>query len=114
MAIFVVTPSPKALLTSIYKAIDDGHVVTWEYDADGDFTHATQPDNQWRHKAWMRPKTIDGALTFGIIKRKGEDLSKEVYAVYHGRFIEMLLAHFDADFSSAQATAQLVSPDLEK
>jgi len=35
----------------------------------------------------------------------------EAYAVYHGRFIEMLLAHFDEGFSEAFATAQATGDD---
>lgn len=30
---------------------------------------------------------------------------KEIYGIYHGRFIEMLLSHFDDSFSNASATA---------
>ena len=38
-------------------------------------------------------------------------VTMEAYAVYHGRFIEMLLAHFDDDFSEAFATAQASGED---
>jgi hypothetical protein len=33
-------------------------------------------------------------------------MTKVIYGVYHGRFIEMLLTHFDDSFTSATATAQ--------
>jgi hypothetical protein len=33
-------------------------------------------------------------------------MTKTIYGVYHGRFIEMLLTHFDNEFSAASATAQ--------
>jgi hypothetical protein len=37
-----------------------------------------------------------------------------VYAVYHGRFIEMLLAHFDEQMSGAAATAMPTTADVVK
>lgn len=37
-------------------------------------------------------------------------MTKMIYGVYHGRFIEMMLAHFDTDFSLATASAQKDSP----
>jgi hypothetical protein len=39
MAINFETTTPKKLLAAFKKAIDDGHVKTWRYDADGDFIH---------------------------------------------------------------------------
>lgn len=33
-------------------------------------------------------------------------MTKPIYGVYHGRFIEMLLTHFDDSFASVAATAQ--------
>jgi hypothetical protein len=106
MAIEVKTSTPKWLLDAIKKAIDEGKTETWEYDADGDFTHKPE---QWRNKAWLSPQVSAGALNFGIIGTKRGGVSKLVYGVYHGRFIEMLLSHFDDDFSTASATAQLKS-----
>ena len=104
MAILVNTQSPAALLVAIKDAIDKGHIVTWSYDADGDFTHT--PD-QWARKAWLRPKIESGELRFGILGRTDEKLSKLIYGVYHGRFIEMLLTHFDDRFVTANATASV-------
>jgi hypothetical protein len=44
MALLFKTNVPQALLND-FKKIDEGHVVTWSCDRDGDFTHT--PD-QWR------------------------------------------------------------------
>ncbi|HSU15391.1 hypothetical protein [Longimicrobium sp.] len=109
MAIIVSTGNPGDLLKSIYKGIDDGDIETWSYDSDGDFTHT--PD-QWRNKAWLVPKVGVGELRFGILKQKDVNLSKLIYGVYHGRFIEMLLNHFDNAFSGALATAHKTTPDI--
>jgi hypothetical protein len=109
MSITFNTTDPRGLLAAFKKAIDDRHVVTWTYDRDGDFTHATE---QWKNKAWMRPKVANGELRFGIVKRNNQDMSREVYAIYHGRFIESMLAHFDKRFAYSFATAIPNSDDL--
>jgi hypothetical protein len=108
MSVSVITVKPKTLLTAIKKAIDDKKVVTWEYDSDGDFTHSPE---QWKNKAWFKSKVLEGRLVFGIAGQAKVNTSTEVYAVYHGRFIEMLLAHFDAEFTTAAVTAMPDSND---
>lgn len=102
------TAQPTALLASIKRAIDARQVETWSYDSDGDFTHTPA---QWTKKAWLRPTVLSGCLVLNILNPKGITLSKEIYGVYHGRFIEMLLAHFDDDFGDAQATAAVAVGD---
>jgi hypothetical protein len=49
MALNIQTSNPNDLLTKIKKAINDNVVVTWTYDADGDFTHVTS-NEQWKGK----------------------------------------------------------------
>ncbi|CAE6827019.1 hypothetical protein [Paraburkholderia aspalathi] len=102
MTIFAKTADPAALLKSIRKLIDEGKIETWAYDKDGDFYH-TPP--QWKHKAWLRPYVVTGGLKLHLIKRKDEALSKTVYGVYHGRFIEMLFTRFDDRCDSVEASA---------
>lgn len=111
MAITAFTQDPRKLLTAIKKAIDDSNVETWAYDKDGDFFHT--PD-QWKGKAWFRPFLQQGSLVFGLIAQKEVAMSKLVYGVYHGRFIEMLLVHFDQDFNNVSATAVGNSIDIFK
>lgn len=101
MALSVKTDNPTGLLASIKKAIDDNEIATWSYDKDGDFTHT--PD-QWKNKAWLRPKAEEVELRFLIISPKDTIITKMVSGIYHGRFIEMLTSHFDKKFSSATAT----------
>jgi hypothetical protein len=108
MAITVTTPGPQALLAAILKAITERHVETWSYK-DGYFTHT--PD-QWRHRAFLKPITTGTSLVLNIVRPQGENISSEVYAVYHGRFIEMILAHFEAMFDTARATAAVSQGDL--
>lgn len=102
MAIIIKTNDPNNLLVEIKKTIDTKAIETWSYDSDGDFTHTPE---QWKLKAWLRPKIGTGELMFGIIGRNDVQLSTYIYGVYHGRFIEMLLNHFDNKFTEAYATS---------
>ena len=105
MAVRAHSNSPQQLLNEINAAIRAGKVLTWQLDSEGDFTHSPE---QWRNQAWFRPTIEPGMLVFKILGRKDVRMSTEVYAVYHGRFIEMLLAHFDQRFATVSSTAQPV------
>jgi len=96
------TTDPSGLLAAIYSAIDKKHIETWSYDDKGDFTHSV---SQWRFQAWMRPFKAKTALNLGIIGRADRGLTKEVYGIYHGRFNEMMLVHFDEQFTSSLTSA---------
>ncbi len=102
MALNVYCSDPAGLLAAIRKAIREREVDTWLMDKDGDFTHSPE---QWRYRAWLRPKVRDDLLVFNILGRRNEKMSKTVYAVYHGRFAEILLTHFDGEFTRLSATA---------
>lgn len=102
MALNFNTDNPQKLLAEFKKAIDEGRVSTWSYDKDNDFTHT--PD-QWKNRAWLRPKIETNKLTFYIIRPEKISISSEVYAIYHGRFIESMLHHCDTLFSEGSATA---------
>lgn len=109
MAINFATTTPKTLLSAFKKAIDDGHVVTWSYDPDGDFTHTTE---QWKDQAWMRPAVYNDQLTMNFIINPETDKSpRYLYGVFHGRFIESMLVHCDRLFSRASATALATNAD---
>jgi hypothetical protein len=105
------TSKPHELLALLKRLIDLGTIKTWTYDSDGDFTHATP---QWTRKAWLRPKVREGELVFNILAPKGLGMSKSVYGIYHGRFIETVLSHADTEFDRAYATALAAPGDLIK
>ena len=112
MAIHFKTVTPKKLLATYKKAIDDGHIKTWSYDRDGDFTHTA---DQWIRKAWLRPKIIEGTeLRFYILTPKETQMPSQIYAVYHGRFIESMLNHCDSLFTSAEASALAEVGDITR
>jgi hypothetical protein len=101
MAVRAISDDAQGLLKEIKKQIDAGHIDTWSYDSDGDFTH-TPP--QWKNQAWLKPTVEKERLRLRIMKRKNKALAREVFAVYQGRFIEMLVKHVPDLFSDARAT----------
>ena len=109
MAVYVKTENASELLGKLKKAIDEDKIKTWKYDEDGDFFHS--PD-QWQYNGWLRPVTTEKYLVFGIICPKNESMSTLTYAVYHGRFIEMMLNNFDSDFDLIYASAQKTKYDI--
>jgi hypothetical protein len=104
MAVHAFTDDAASLLARIRKLIDGGRIDTWAYDNEGDFTH-TASTGQWKNEAWLRPSVETDRLRLRIIKPKNKGLTREVFAVYHGRFIEMLVAHVPDYFTTARASA---------
>lgn len=98
MAIRIFTEKPKSFVTAIRTAIDDDQVRTWDYDAKGRFNH-TAP--QWSGSAVITPSIVDGkSITFLIQYADGkQNFPDGAYAVFQGRFVEMLTQHFGAKFA---------------
>jgi hypothetical protein len=107
MSITFDTPNPNGLLAAFKKGIDDGHVDTWSYDSDGDFTHTP---SQWAKKAYLRPSVVQGALVMKFLGHKS-NVTWPVYGIYHGRFIESMIAHCHELFTNGAATAKPSSYD---
>ncbi|MBA6137557.1 MULTISPECIES: hypothetical protein [Pseudomonas] len=112
MAVNFFTSDPQALLDGFNKCIDQeepkGKITTWIRDKDGDYTHVAA---DWKHKAWFRPKIIDGALVFNIFGRKTVAMPTKVYGYYHGHLTETFLNHFDKMFTSSSSTALATKGD---
>src|ERR1700722_5848776 len=102
MAVYFYTAEPSVLLADFKKKIQQGHVVTWSYDQDGDFTHTA---DQWKYKAWLRPSIGTDRLIFFILKNTKEVMTPAIYGIYHGRIIESVLTHCDKLFTNGVATA---------
>jgi hypothetical protein len=111
MAVVVITDDARGLLHAIRTAIDESRIETWSYDKDGDFTHTAE---QWKQCAWLRPLLKEDRLVLNIIPPRRRAISTRVYGIYHGRFIEMLLCHFDGRFMKAWATANPTDGDRVK
>ena len=108
MALEFTTGNPRNLLTAFKNAIDQGHVVTWSYDKDGDFTHTA---TQWKNQAWMRPKVVPGGLRFMIVAPNGKGVTWEVYGIYHGRLAESVIIHCHELFATVMGTAEPAGDD---
>lgn len=106
MAVNFFTSDPNDLLDSFKRSVEQeelkGKITTWIRDSDGDYTHAA--DN-WKWKAWFRPKVIEGALVFNILGRSTAAMTTVIYGYYHGHLTETFLNHFDKKFTSASSTA---------
>lgn len=109
MSVRLKCEEPSQLLELIKKKIDTKEIETWIYDVEGDLTHSPE---QWRYEAWLRPKVKSGELELNIIGQKGKAMSKTIYAIYHGRFVEMALTHFDKRISTAIVSSMPVAGDL--
>lgn len=91
MAIIIHTGNPDALLADIKLKINKEEIDTWEIDGDGDFTHLGE---QVYKKAWLRPTSNQGNLTFEIMGKEGEEMTDFVYGYYHGHLVQMIITHF--------------------
>lgn len=113
MSVIFHTAKPETLLSEFDKRIEqkeaNGKITTWQKSDDGEYY--THKATDWAKKAWFKPSTSDGRLTFNIVEPKNRNVTTLVYAYYHGHLIETFLNHFDQDFSSAQATALAASGD---
>ena len=102
IALTVKTGNPANLLAAIKKAIADEKIETWSFDKQGDFVH-TPP--QWKGKGWLRPSTsTTGELNLEFLFPINTVKERIVPAVYQGRFIEMLINHFNNQFTSVTST----------
>lgn len=102
MAIRIATSQPQELLDQIKSLIDKGSIKSWSYDNDGDFTHTAQ---QWRFKAWFRPRVRGDELLLSILTQRGVPMSKATYGAYHGQLIETVLSHADTMCRSLMASS---------
>lgn len=106
----VLIEKPHVGLLPFYMGlIDDREVVTWEYNDFGWFTHV--PD-QWQGRAWFRPCFGPDQLAFHIVPAPGTQMTRLVYGIYHGRFIESMLMHCDKLFQNIGASALATADDV--
>jgi hypothetical protein len=103
MAVRAITDDAQGLLDAIIWQIDSGLIETWAYNRAGAFTH-TASSGQWKNKAWLMPVVEDKRLRFKFLKPKDKTVTREFFAVYQGRFIEMLIEHAPEHFTDVRAT----------
>lgn len=91
MAVSVLTSMPSEIIEDFKSLIDAKIIDTWVYDDDGDFTLLSP---RWNRIAWFHPIILNDRIIFGIIGRKGFNISIEEYGVYHGQLVESLVTHY--------------------
>ena len=107
--ISIYAAQPAILLQNLKKAARQLQIPPWECDEEGDFTQSRVKEQR---KAWLRPSAGGNVLNFSFLGPQDVALEKGVYALYHGRFLEMLLAGFADQFAEASITAQPDGSDL--
>jgi hypothetical protein len=108
MSIYVKCLNPRKLVNDINEAIKQSSIDTWSVDKDGDYTHTAK---QWVNNAWFHPIIETDRVVFSIWGRVNVNLSIVDYAIYHGRFVEMLLTHFDQQCDSIEVSSLATSYD---
>ena len=90
MAVIVYSSNPEGLLKRIEKDIRDGTIRTWAIQKHG-ITHLA---DQWAERGWFVPSITKDALRFELNLLKNEEMVNYVLGVYHGRLIQMIMAHY--------------------
>lgn len=99
------TIKTEEFIALINTAIENESIITWKKDSDGDYTASS---SQWSMQAWMHLYPSSDHIKVGIISRRNVKLSSTTYAIYHGRFSEMLLIYFDKYIKKIEISSLLV------
>jgi len=95
MPISVITDKPAELLASINKKLVEDKIRTWKKETHNNIDYYTHTPEQYFHKAWFTPTVKKDELYFAIVYPKDiAAISKAIYGIYHGRFVEMITSHF--------------------
>jgi hypothetical protein len=105
MAIIVYTARPKALLSALVTAVDEGEAGDWERDSAGDFFLASKAAKRAGGEGWFRPEARDGALDFSFLVTDGRTVTEAMHAAHHAQLVQTLLSSFGEHFSAVTATA---------
>lgn len=103
MAIYVNTDSPKMLVRRLRELIHEDEISAWILDEDNDFTHSS---HQWGGRAWIHPIIEEERVIFAIIGTRNEPITKLIYGIYMGRFLESLIMHLDRFFVTARVSSR--------
>lgn len=103
MAIIITTTSPDDFSAAFLRKVRSGRIPTWIIDEDGDLTISSP---RWRNMAWFEIQVAQTQVGFGIIPSAICRMTKELYAVFHGRLAATLLAYFDDEISDMRITPQ--------
>lgn len=82
-------------------------ILDWIIDDEDDMTLS---NIQWRNKSWMRIKKSrnNKQLYVAMIGSAANNITSPMYAVYHSKFIEMLLRYFDTEIETFEVSSALI------
>ena len=109
MAILIRTKHAQSIICRLKEQINNNQIPSWAYDDDGDFMSM-----DGSVVAWMRPVVKSNRLDFYVIGRKDMEISIEEYAVFHSRFVEMLLTYFFHECTYMLVTSPFVNENDTK
>ena len=99
MKIKIPTKSASALKKKIFDAVEDETLKTWVLRRSQEgYIYLTHKPEQWYDKAILSFITTDNALEIHVTHWTGIQQDLAVDGYYLGRFIEVLLVHFSADY----------------
>jgi hypothetical protein len=101
MKIRVITPTPKKLVNTINKAIEGGELKTWDIVRnDKEEVLYTHTPDQWNETAMLKPKVYVGKTVFTVTnwKKNESNITDDIRGYVLGRFIEILMVHFNKHF----------------
>lgn len=106
MKIDAVSDQPQKLLDTINKAIEEDVLKTWKklFNDKKEPLYSHTPD-QWNEKAMIKPYLLDNKVSFRISwwTKNGEP-SNEIKGYILGRFVEVLMVHFQNHFRYLEIT----------
>lgn len=109
MAILIRTNHAQSIVYRLKEQINNNLNMAWAYDEEGDFMY-----KDGKLAAWMRPVVGTNRLDFYVVGRKDTEISVQEYAVFHGRFVEMLLTYFPRECTYMIVTSPFVNENDTK
>jgi hypothetical protein len=109
MAVTITTADAEGLWWGILSVLDRRDARGWECDGES----FTLTGCEYAGRAWFRAfPEPPGRLVLGLVPAEGGALGQDTYAAYHGRLVELLLAHFGGAATAVQVTPAVTYPDL--
>ena len=101
MAIIITSAQPRTLLKEIREQVHEGRLRNWRLKSGKYLAYVGDHGNE----AWLSPEISINELRFEITGPEVIGVNREMYAIYHGRFIETLLSCFTTWFTEVRVTA---------
>ena len=101
--------SANILASKIIETMQKDTITDWVIDSENDMTLT---NIVWRNRSWMHIEKSNAGekkLIISIIGPANVFITNDVYAVFHSRFIEMLLKNFDEEIIRFEISSALTS-----